>query len=275
MLRVITNSSFKTWLLEHGKVFKTSDKHDSGNISYGVITAENKKHFIKFAAFTNKQACEFLLNACKIAKEVQHPILTKFNYYVECSDGIAVVYDWTEAESINEVTIVSKLNSKLTREHPHSPYSRLKALPVPKILSILNKIIHLHLKIEEAGYISSDWYDGCLMYDFSHDLLYIMDLDIYHKGSFTNTMGRMLGSSRFMAPEEFELNAIIDVRTMVYHMGATVFELLGKGKKKLQEGFRGNKEQFLIALKAISKNKENRYQSVREFYFDWIEALEY
>ena len=32
-------------------------------------------------------------------------------------------------------------------------------------------------------------------------------------------MGRLWGSSRFMSPEEFELNAIIDSRTNVFNMG--------------------------------------------------------
>ena len=275
MLRVITDFSFEMWLSEYGKVFKTIDDHDSGNVSYGVLTAENQKHFVKFAPFKNKEGCEFLKNACNIAMDVQHPILIKFNFSVECADGLAVVYDWVEAESINEVTNASKHNSKEIREQALSPYSRLKALPVNNILSILNKIFHLHIKIEEAGYVSCDWYDGCLMYNFNTNRLYVMDLDCYHKGSFTNTMGITYGSTRFRAPEEYILNETIDNRAMVYHMGATVFELLGKGKKSLRDGFRGNEEQFTIALKAISENKDDRYQSVRDFYFDWIESLQY
>ena len=43
-------------------------------------------------------------------------------------------------------------------------------------------------------------------------------------------MGRLWGSSCFMSPEEFELNAIIDERTNVFNMGAMAFSLLGGEK---------------------------------------------
>ena len=36
---------------------------------------------------------------------------------------------------------------------------------------------------------------------------HVVDLDHYQLGAFSNEMGRMFGSSRFMAPEEFELPA--------------------------------------------------------------------
>jgi hypothetical protein len=50
-----------------------------------------------------------------------------------------------------------------------------------------------------------DFYDGCLLYDFTSQELRVIDLDMYSRGPFTNTMGRIFGSTRFMAPEEFEL----------------------------------------------------------------------
>ncbi len=101
-----------------------------------------------------------------------------------------------------------------------------------------------------------------------------MDLDAYNKGTFINTMGRMYGSSRFMAPEEFTLGANIDFQTTVYHMGATVFELLGTGKKEPEVRFRGNEKLFNVALKAIQTDKKDRYSSVQEFCSDWFVALD-
>ncbi len=35
------------------------------------------------------------------------------------------------------------------------------------------------------------------------------DIDLYSKKPYVNKMGRLWGSSRFMSPEEFELNAMI------------------------------------------------------------------
>ncbi len=57
-------------------------------------------------------------------------------------------------------------------------------------------------------------------------LIYIL------KKPYVNKMGRLWGSSRFMSPEEFELNAIIDSRTNVFNMGAIAFAILGGGKDR-------------------------------------------
>ena len=64
-----------------------------------------------------------------------------------------------------------------------------------------------------------DFYDGAMIYDFTTKALRLIDLDNYRDQSFTNKMGRMFGLTRFMAPEEFELGAIIDEVTNVFTMG--------------------------------------------------------
>ena len=54
----------------------------------------------------------------------------------------------------------------------------------------------------------------------------MVDLDSYRDPPFANDMGRMFGSDRFMAAEEYELGARIDERTTVFTMGRTVGVLL-------------------------------------------------
>lgn len=274
MSRTTYSSSFNNWLNEKGEVFKTIGDHDSGNMSYGIRMEDRQRHFVKFAPFENETAIGLLENAIIIGKTIEHHTLTTFQFAVECSDGLALVYEWVDGESINEITNATKHIIKELRSDPKSPYRRLRLLPVDKIISILNQIFDLHVLIEQNGYVSCDWYDGCLIYDFENDVLHIMDLDTYNKGLFKNTMGRMYGSSRFMAPEEFSLGETIDFQTTVYHMGATVFELLGTGKKDPSVGFRGSKELFNVAMKAIQPNKEDRHSSVQEFYTDWISILD-
>lgn len=59
-------------------------------------------------------------------------------------------------------------------------------------------------------------YDGCLLYDFTTKRLAVFDLDHYRQGPYENTVGRVFGSTRFMAPEEFERGRVIDERTTVF-----------------------------------------------------------
>lgn len=55
----------------------------------------------------------------------------------------------------------------------------------------------------------------------------ICDIDLYKKKPFTNTMGRIWGSSRFMPPEEFKLGARIDGKSNVFNMAAIAYGMLG------------------------------------------------
>lgn len=55
----------------------------------------------------------------------------------------------------------------------------------------------------------------------------MIDLDTYSRGPVVNTMGRMFGSTRFMAPEEFARGAVIDQRTTVFTLGRLAWHFDG------------------------------------------------
>ena len=60
-------------------------------------------------------------------------------------------------------------------------------------------------------------------------------MDTYHRLPFFNPVGRMWGSTRFMAPEEFEKGAAIDESTMVHTLGAFAFELFAPEGRELAQ----------------------------------------
>ena len=93
--------------------------------------------------------------------------------------------------------------------------------------------------------------------------MHVVDLDSYRDGPFTNDMGRMFGSSRFMAPEEYERGARIDERTTVFTMGRTVAQFLSLGTTAIDA---------LIA-RACTPEPGRRFASVAEFYEAWSESL--
>lgn len=136
--------------------------------------------------------------------------------------------------------------------------ARFRALPTHAIAAALTTVYELHVELARAGWLAVDFYDGCLMYDFvSHDLR-VIDLDQYSRGPFTNAMGRMFGSTRFMAPEEFKLGACIDQRTTVFNLGrsASIF---------LRE--RGTRSQIAAAARACSAAPPSAVPDRRSFLF--------
>ena len=149
------------------------------------------------------------------------------------------------------------------RDDPQSAHQRFRRLPTDAILAVLDAIYDLHVQLVQRGWIAVDFYDGCLMYDFERQAAHIVDLDMYHLGAFTNQMGRMFGSTRFMAPEEFERGALIDERTTVFTMGRTAVVCLGDDIG----GAMGE-----VVRRACRQEREERYCSMEEFCAAWQQA---
>jgi serine/threonine protein kinase len=195
------------YLDQLGTIFARFTTQDSGNFSYGVQTDE-ARYFVKTAgdpantepylAFADRVA--LLRNATELSRSVAHQALPALHTVIESPAGPLLVYDWRDGDLLHDTAV---------RE-------RFQALPTEEILTALDTLYDLHAALDAAGWVEGDFYDGSLLYDFATHRLTVMDLDSYHRGPFRNTMGRMFGSTRFMAPEELALGAPIDTRTNAY-----------------------------------------------------------
>lgn len=240
---------------------------DSGNISYGVDVA-NTRYFVKTAGlptvarpFLIHQArVELLRNAIRLHECVKHPALVPLRNVVESPFGPMLVFDWVTGELLG--------TARESRSDPSSAYVRFRQLPVERILAALDEVIDLHRELASAGYVAVDFYDGSLLYDFGASRIHAIDLDSYHRGPFVNRMGRMFGSTRFMAPEEFERGAEIDERTTVHTLGRCVLELL---TNPLTGSFRGPTLLRELAETASARLPTARHPAVAEFAAAWRE----
>jgi serine/threonine-protein kinase len=243
---------------------------DSGNHSYGVrIGAE--RFFVKTAGVpTDQQAnlrhtarVALLRNAARIHASLQHPILPPLKWVIESPTGPLLVYPWADGELLAV--------PREQRENPNSSLQRFRRLPASTICRSLDAIYDLHAALARAGWIAVDFYDGCLIYDFAAERIAVVDLDMYRAGPFQNQRGRMPGSTRFMAPEEFELGARIDERTTVFTMGRTALLYLSDGTLT-PEAFRGSPALFEIVARACSPDPDQRYDSLAAFERAWLAA---
>jgi len=85
-------------------------------------------------------------------------------------------------------------------------------------------------------------------------------------------MGRMWGSSRFQAPEEYRLGAEIDEITNVYTAGAFAFALFG-GYSRRPEDWTLSEALFRVAARAVTDERKGRQQSIRQLKKEWEDAL--
>lgn len=253
-----------------GHLFAVFNTQDSGNISYGV-QVEDTRYFVKTAGdpanpqpyLSQPQRVALLRNAVHLAQSTAHPALCRLYHVIESPQGPMLVYEWIDGELIG--------TPSARRADPTSPYQRFRALPTTELLHALDVIYDLHATLAEQGWVASDFYDGCLLYDFSRQTLRIMDLDTYHQGPFTNTMGRMFGSTRFMAPEECQLGALIDQRTTVFTMGRTAALFLSDGTLE-RTPFRGSDALYAVIVQACQDEREQRFATMTAFYNAWRQA---
>jgi serine/threonine-protein kinase len=248
------------FVAQHADVFHVFDwaSQDSGNVSYGVRVGDERL-FIKTAGSPEDprpflpypERVALLRNAVRLARSVSDPALPALRNVVESAAGPLLVYEWVDGELVG--------TSASRRSDPTSAFARFLALDPRERSSALDVVFRLHVKLAASGWIASDFYDGSLLYDFEHRRMHVIDLDSYRDGPFTNDMGRMFGSSRFMAPEEYERGARIDERTTVFTMGRTAAQFLSLGEPAIDA---------LIA-RACEPDPQRRFGSVAEFYRAW------
>ncbi len=253
-----------SFLNKYGKVFKVFDDQDSGNICFGVADGENK-YFVKFAGaptvrtrVSAEEAVARIKKTVPVYRDLAHPTLTRLIDAEEIGGGFAMVFEWTDAECMG-------------RQYPLSREKFLQ-MPLDMKLRVFDDILDFHTHVVNNGYVAVDFYDGAVMYDFNTDKTIVCDIEMYAKMPYTNPIGRMWGSSRFMSPEEFELGAVIDEITNVYTMGATAFALFGDERNRSIEKWNLSEKLFAVAKKAVSDDRGKRQQSITQFIKEWRAA---
>jgi len=283
VMLTIDNVSFElqeqhdfTWLQSLGTVFCVFDQQDSGNISFGV-ESNGTKIFVKYTGckpmdFTGKpeDAISRLSAAMQLYKTLEHPKLINLINHFETKNGYAAIFEWFNGECLHSHWLFSGVAK---HSHPDSPFYKFKQLPVEKRLASLNSIYEFHKYVESKGYVAVDFYDGSILYDFSKDETKICDIDFYRLAPSVNDMGENFwGAIRSKSPEEFILGARIDSRTNVFSMCAIAFGLLGGEMNHSFSKWEANTALYEVALRAVSKDREQRYKTVNEFKNAWDSA---
>ncbi|MET0413560.1 MAG: hypothetical protein ABW217_19790 [Polyangiaceae bacterium] len=186
------------------------------------------------------------------------------SHVVESAHGPLLVYDWESGELVR--------TASAARTDPASAFMRFKALPLATLARALSAVFRVHSQVCARGWVACDFYDGALMSHFETHALKLVDLDMYHEGPFINDKGRMFGSDRFMAPEEFELGARIDEKTTVFTMGRCITVFLGERDPRSNPA--ALLDMLEVGKRACQAEREQRWPSMGEFYEAWLAAIQ-
>ena len=241
---------------ETAGVFAVFDQQDSGCLSYGA-NFDERRFFVKTS--TTDAARRSLLNAIEFHEAVEHPAIVHPEQATKGNE-VTLVYPWIDGLVLNHATVGGSDRSQL---------ARFRSLPVPVVERAISTVLDAHAAVSQSGFVSVDFYDGAMLYDFENNAMHLIDLDEYRPGPFVVQVDRLPGSRTYMAPEEWSEGATIDERTMVFTMGKAIQQLL-----KANTGqWRGTQDQKEVAAKATELQQEDRYQSLASLMDDWEGAL--
>lgn len=262
------------YVRRHGRVIEEfgPDTQDSGNVSW-LVELDGQRVFVKTAGdgtpprpgdplpyVDHEGRVRLLRNAVELATSCSHPALARLLHVIESPVGPALVYQAARGELVGV--------PRHLRDDPASPYQRFAHLPADLLLGVFDVLIDLHVALARAGWVACDLYDGCLILDFATASLTVIDLDSYRRGPGVNDMGRMFGATRFMAPEEFELGAVIDERTTTFTLGRIIWHF-GTRLTEHARDFCGPPALALVMRQACRPRPADRYASVSAFADAW------
>lgn len=253
-----------SFLGAYGRVFKVYDDQDSGNICFG-LEKDGARYFLKFAGAPTvrgtaspEAAVKSLKAAAPLYRTLRHENLVELIESGPLGGGWGLLFRWTDGVSMG-------------RMYP-AQHKRFMALPEAERLRAFEGILQFHIHAAEKGYAAVDFYDGTVMYDVKAHKAVLCDIDFYREAPFTNEMGRMWGSLRFMAPEELARGAVIDEVTNVYAMGAMAFALFG-GYSRARVDWQLGEAAYRAAVRAVCDARGARYRTIASFRAAWTAAL--
>lgn len=269
------------FVARHGRI-ATEFSHltqSSGNVSWIVDSAAGRL-FVKTAGtdappppgaatpyFDHAGRIRLLRNAVEIARSCDHPALPALLNVIETPVGPMLVYQAVSGELIGIATRPGTSPAE-QRVDPTSAYRRFAHLPAEDQLTLFDTLIDLHRDLAAHGWVAGDLYDGCLIVDFATLTLHVVDLDSYRPGPSRNDMGRMFGSSRFMAPEEFQLGALLDQRTTVFTLGRLVQHFATRLTEDTDQ-FCGPHALAAVVARATRPDPADRFADVADFAAAW------
>ncbi len=234
------------YLAEAGSVFADLGDGEFGCRGLGYACGVHR-YFIKFAVDDRGLASQ--RRALAVHSRVQHPTLIPLIQGLDGDLGPILVFPWVDAA-------------------PLRGSRRMAAAPLSEVLRAISDLIDAHKAIEAAGFVSIDLYDGNLLYS---DRIWLIDVDEYRPQPFILDGPRTLGSTRFMAPEEFRRGSSLDSRTMVFQLGRAMGVLLDPPSGEVSDRCPALTP---VIARATAPDPAGRYQTVADFAEDLEAALQ-
>lgn len=252
------------WLAPYGQVEEVWDGLISGNLVFRVMGPYGRLK-VKYAGARTvnyggrPEDAVRRLKAATGVYSIRHRAMPELLACGEVNggEGFAAVFRWIEGESL----------------HPYPPDDRpwtdLRRQPRAVLLDMLDGVIDLHCALARSGWVQGNFRDSNLIYSRDMGTLAFCSLDGCLRLPAENDIGRPHGSSRFIAPEEYEPHAVIDERTTVYSLGMLIFMMLGNRDTRALKDWTMSPGLYEIARRCVREDPRERWQSLGALQSAW------
>ena len=252
-----------SFLTRWGRVVEVFDDQDSGSLCFHVVGPDGEV-FVKYAGAPTMRfagaipdAVAALRASADAYRALAHPALIPLRDAVAVGAGFALVFDWFDGVSLGR---------------HYGRRGRLDHLTTGQRASVVQQLYDFAVTVAERGWVPVDLYDSSLLVHPATARLGVCDIDIFRRAPTRNDMGGMWGSSRFMAPEEFEWGAPLDEVTNVFTLGGLAHTLLGDDQTKDRASWRGSDAQWQVAHRALLPDRADRWPTVAALASAWRAA---
>ncbi len=252
-----------SWLAQYGRVERVWDGLTSGNLVFQVDGPYGRMK-VKYAGarplnyIGRPEDAAAHLKAAVQNYLFRHRALPELLTCGEVNEGrgFAAIFRWIEGESM----------------HPFPPsgknWETLRRQPLLTLLTMMDDLIDLHCMLAAHGIAAGNFQDSNLIFDPARGTLRLCSIDGYVRMPCVNQGGRLRGSPKLMAPEEYLYGAAIDERTTVCNLGMLAFMIFGS-REMTPETWRAGMGLYRIALKCVQENPDARWPSLQALQSVW------
>jgi serine/threonine protein kinase len=217
----------------------------------------------------NAQIKERFRNEAKLMALLDHPNITKVIDFDEQPQQLSIVMEYLNGEDLSQ---------KIKRNGP---------LSEKEITNIFSQTLSAFQYAHEKGIVHRDIKPSNI-FILPNGHVKILDFGIaklFGQGNEITQTGTQMGTVVYMSPEQVKSDKSIDYRSDIYSLGVTLFfcvngktpyqsdtdsqyEIFSKIIQEALPEISGNSQLNRMLKKACQKNREDRYQSCREWLSD-------